>query len=1726
MNNTYRLVWSKTQGAQVVTSELAKTNGKWASNLLLSTALVGDLSGYGTDASQLRRLPALLALAISGFFALNSSAAWANCTPANPADGATVTCSGAANLLAPSYSSAANNLTVNVNTGASAGVLLGLLGNAMTLTGSNVTLNNGGTIDPSLLGIGSLLSTGTVIGNAAASTVTVNNSGTMKGTTGLLGVSLSNLNGVALAVQNGTGGVSNLSNSGSIGSTPLLGVSVLASDAPVVAAYGGGQVNFVNTSSGTINGRVAFEASGTPGTGNTFINAGAINGSVSMGAASTNTFTAVTGSTVSAGGSLGLNLLSVAGLNLGFAATGTIDGGAGGNNTLLLQNAATGTGSGTAGAGTITSGTYINFQHLGMNSGSWTLSGAQTFQDATLNGGLATFDNSASFGTGAISANGGAIQASAGGLNVANNIGLQGAGLTVQGANGLTLSGVISGAGGLTKNDAGILTLNGANTYSGNTNLNGGGLVLGNASAIGSGTLAVGGSATLDTSTGLTLGNTITLASGTNLSLSGSNNLGLSGAISGAGGLIKNGAATTTLTAANTYTGGTTINAGTLALGAGGSLAATGAVNVAGASAGFDISAAGNQTIGSLAGIAGSTVALGANTLTFGDATNQTFGGVIGGTGGLVKQGSGTETLTGANTFSGGATINAGTLALGAGGSLAATGGVNVAGASANFDISAAGNQTIGSLAGVAGSTVALGANTLTFGDATNQTFGGVIGGTGGLVKQGSGTETLTGANTFSGGAIINAGTLALGAGGSLTTSGAVNVAGASASANFDISAAGNQTIGSLAGVAGSTVALGGNTLTFGDATNQTFGGVIGGTGGLVKQGSGTETLTGANTFSGGATINAGTLALGAGGSLAPTVAVNVAGASASFDISAAGNQTIGSLAGVAGSTVNLGANTLTFGDATNQTFGGVIGGTGGLVKQGSGAATLTGGNTYTGGTAINSGTLILGNSAALSTGPLTVGGAATIDNNIPLALNNAVVLNGGLTVAGSHDLTLNSVVSGIGSLTKGGTANLTLSNANTYSGGTALNGGTITLGNIVALGTGSLVLNNGQLDVNGFQIALSDLNGNGNLALGNGSVTVNGGTYGGVISGAGSIVKIGSATLTLPGASTYAGGTALHQGRLNLGSSSALGTGTLAMDDDTTLGFSADGLSIANAIHLTGQSDSVIDTGAFAATLSGAISGAGFITKQGTGTLTLSGANTYTGATNVAQGTLKAGGTNTFSASSALSVAAGATLDLAGFSQSVASLANSGTVSLPGTTPGTTLTVNGAYVGNNGVLRLGTALGSSASVSDQLVLNGPSAVASGNTSVQITNLGGLGALTTGNGITLVSALNGATTTAQTTKDAFSLAGGQVNAGAYEYRLYAADANGAGQNWYLRSSTTVAVPVDPPAPPATLPTYRQEVPLYAALPEQLRQSNLAMLGNLHQRIGDDDPKSSGSSAANGERHAWGRILSTDLHIRQGGTVSPASNGRLTGFQAGTDLFASTDWRAGLYVGQLDGDMGVNGFASGVDNLAVGSNDLHNQYLGGYVTYSGTSGFYLDAVLQAGRHRYSVNPSNNASASGKGSSVLTSVEVGQSIAIAEHWKLEPQLQLVQQHLSLDDVSIIGALVQQNTDNSWLLRAGVRIKGEITTGAGTLQPYARFNVYRSSGGTDVARFIGPAATTNIRSSTGSASSELAAGLTVALNSTTSLYGEVGKLWASGGESRVSNSVQGSFGLRVLW
>ncbi|GAA4333690.1 hypothetical protein GCM10023165_08990 [Variovorax defluvii] len=564
-------------------------------------------------------------------------------------------------------------------------------------------------------------------------------------------------------------------------------------------------------------------------------------------------------------------------------------------------------------------------------------------------------------------------------------------------------------------------------------------------------------------------------------------------------------------------------------------------------------------------------------------------------------------------------------------------------------------------------------------------------------------------------------------------------------------------------------------------------------------------------------------------------------------------------------------------------------------------------------------------------------------------------------------------------------------------------------------------------------------------------------------------------------------------------------------------------------------------------ATYSGLLSGSGGLEKTGAGRLVLARGQAYGGATTVAAGTLKAGAAEVFSAASAHTVMAGATLDTGGFDQRVAALRNAGTVRLLSGRAGATLTVTGAYVGQGGVIDLGTVLGGSGSSSDRLVLSGPGASASGRTTLRITNLGGLGALTTGNGIEVVAARDGATTTAQSTRDAFALANGHVDAGAYEYRLHAADAQGAGESWYLRSTVPAFQPQAAPEAPATpdgpaspveseglktvklppvvalqLPSYRAEVPMFAALPAQQRQADLAMLGNLHRRIGDEDAPVAGHDAA---RRAWTRAVYGDLNIRQDGIADAASHGHVSGLQAGTDLLASGAWRAGLYVGFLDGGADVSGNARGTVGR-VGRTDLRSRYLGAYATWMNGSGLYADAVIQGGSHRYTLRPDGNLSASGRGDSFTASIETGRSFAVSERWTVEPQAQLVYQRGRFDAVPVGGAVVRQDTHGGWIGRLGARIKGDFATAAGRLQPYARLNLYRANGGADVAEFIGPAGTTRVASGNGYGAAELAGGFTLALSPAVSMYGELGRVFAVGGEARVKSSAQGSVGLKLRW
>src|SRR5215475_9197643 len=216
----------------------------------------------------------------------------------------------------------------------------------------------------------------------------------------------------------------------------------------------------------------------------------------------------------------------------------------------------------------------------------------------------------------------------------------------------------------------------------------------------------------------------------------------------------------------------------------------------------------------------------------------------------------------------------------------------------------------------------------------------------------------------------------------------------------------------------------------------------------------------------------------------------------------------------------------------------------------------------------------------------LTVGG-----NNL------STTVSGVISDCGDSGLDCSNSGATGGGLIKIGTGTLTLSGANTYTGPTAVNAGILQAGAVNAFSSASAftVASGAILDLAGFDQTVGSLAGAGNVTLGSATLTTNGDgsdtTFSGTISGSGGLVKVGEGTLAL-------------------GSNTALGTGTLSLADDTTLQAAANGLTLANAIRLLG--DATVDTQSNTMTLSGSISGTGGLVKEGEGTLTLSGNNSY----------------------------------------------------------------------------------------------------------------------------------------------------------------------------------------------------------------------------------------------------------------------------------------------------------------------------------------------------------------------------------------------------------------------------------------------------------------------------------------------------------------------------------
>lgn len=464
--------------------------------------------------------------------------------------------------------------------------------------------------------------------------------------------------------------------------------------------------------------------------------------------------------------------------------------------------------------------------------------------------------------------------------------------------------------------------------------------------------------------------------------------------------------------------------------------------------------------------------------------------------------------------------------------------------------------------------------------------YGSVLSGAGAFHKTGSGILTLSGANAVDingdGLVFIDEGGLSLAESGKLGAMPAVTIA---PGAFLDLSATSDdQVIGPLAGEG--AVFLGQRLIVNEGTEDTVYAGVISGAGMLTKTADGTLALTGTNTYRGGTIIEHGRLALAGAGRLNPNATLSIQ-ETGEFDISAAdGEREVGALSGEAASTITLGANSLTIGSAQQDTsFSGLITGSGGIVKTGTGTLTLDGSNYYSGVTSVRQGTLAV--SAAMQ--------SSRIENDATLIFYE----NAAPTTITAYD----GAITGSGQLAKEGNGILWLRGANAYSGGTTVNSGVL-IGNTDSL--------NGEI-TNHHLLAFYQ---------------VSPGTHDGGIGGEGTLLAYGPGILTLDGANTYTGGTAV--------------SGTLRVAEDANLGAADSGLLLVGGRLLISRdfnthrplalSDldgalSTFDTNGYNLILAGPITGPGSLRKEGDGTLTLAGANTFAGNSEVRNGRLAVDG-------------------------------------------------------------------------------------------------------------------------------------------------------------------------------------------------------------------------------------------------------------------------------------------------------------------------------------------------------------------------------------------------------------------------------------------------------------------------------------------------------------------
>ena len=633
------------------------------------------------------------------------------------------------------------------------------------------------------------------------------------------------------------------------------------------------------------------------------------------------------------------------------------------------------------------------------------------------------------------------------------------------------------------------------------------------------------------------------------------------------------------------------------------------------------------------------------------------------------------------------------------------------------------------------GGTLGLGANTVTFDGTGATTVAGVVSGTGAaaIVQSGTGTTTLGGANTYTGTTTISAGTLNANTNTALGT-GAVTLSG-----------------GILGSTAGSTVT---NAVTMTASSGLT--GIT--SGGTLTQSGGSYTLNMENA------TQSGTLNLSNNGT-ARTLTV----------------QTDAGTSTISGTIANGSTST---GDA--------------LIKTGAGTLVLSGSNTYTGATTINAGTLNFSRTGSAYAGNITLN-AGTLG----LGATNAISSSSNLTVNGGT-IALNGYSNYVGNLTIGGATTLdfgpSATNAFVFKGLTDPTNAVLTVLNYSGANT-ALATTTAALSTT----LVNDVYFSG---YGSGSVEATGTTTNdGVVS---YLITPNTTYLTWNGGSAtdsnWSSGGAGGNWTGSTVSASPASTqkldfgGTTRLNPTMTAAYSANAVRFdttagafaiaqggntltlngtlpsiiqdsANAQSISGGTialgaSSVIDvTGAGALSISSVISGANALTKVGTGTLNLSGANTFSGGLSVSTGTVGVSTSNAALGTGAVTVSSGATLQVNDGRTLTNALTINGTGAINGaidSKPGTgaTATLSGALtLGSNSTI---------SSDSGTLALTGGvsgsgknlTVVGAGNVTVSSAITTGTGGLTvSGTGTTTLSGANTYTGTTTVTSGTLALSG-------------------------------------------------------------------------------------------------------------------------------------------------------------------------------------------------------------------------------------------------------------------------------------------------------------------------------------------------------------------------------